>query len=50
MKKNSPTSARKRWLEKYFKSNNIHLKIINLEGHVYLLTTGCQWRMMPEYY
>ncbi|MGM9847701.1 MAG: IS5 family transposase [Muribaculaceae bacterium] len=50
MKKNLLTSAQKRWLKKYFKNNNIHLKISNLEGLVYLLKTGCQWRMLPDYY
>ena len=30
MKKNLLTSAQKKWLKKYFKSNNIHLKISNL--------------------
>ena len=50
MKKNLLTSAQKKWLKKYFKSNNIHLKISNLEGFVYLLKTGCQWRLLPEYY
>ena len=49
MKKNLLTSAQKKWLKKYFKNNNIHLKISNLEGLVYLLKTGCQWRMIPEY-
>lgn len=44
------TSAQKRWLKKYFKNNNIHLKISNLEGLAYLLKTGCQWRLLPEYY
>ena len=50
MKKNLLTSAQKKWLKKYFKSNNIHLKISNLEGLAYLLKTGCQWRLLPEYY
>ena len=50
MKKNLLTSAQKRWLKKYFKNNNIHRKISNLEGHAYLLKTGCQWRLLPEYY
>ena len=36
--------------QKYFKNNNIHLKISNLEGLAYLLKTGCQWRLLPEYY
>ena len=40
----------KRWLKKYFKNNNIHLKISSLEGLAYLLKTGCQWRLLPEYY
>ena len=26
------------------------LKISNLEGLAYLLKTGCQWRLLPEYY
>ena len=50
MKKNLLTSAQKRWLKKYFKNNNIHLKISNLEGLTYLLKTGCQCRLLPEYY
>ena len=50
MKKNLLTSAQKKWLKKYFKSNNIHLKISNLEGLAHLLKTGCQWRLLPEYY
>ena len=50
MKKNLLTSAQKRWLKKHFKNNNIHLKISNLEGLTYLLKTGCQWRLLPEYY
>ena len=50
MKKNLLTSAQKKWLKKYFKNNNIHLKISNLEGLAYLLKTGCQWRLLPEYY
>ena len=50
MKKNLLTSAQKRWLKKHFKNNNIHLKISNLEGLAYLLKTGCQWRLLPEYY
>ncbi|MGM9844059.1 MAG: IS5 family transposase, partial [Muribaculaceae bacterium] len=50
MKKNLLTSAQKLWLKKYFKNNNIHLKISNLEGLVYLLKTGCQWRLLPKYY
>ena len=41
---------KKRWLKKHFKNNNIHLKISNLEGLTYLLKTGCQWRLLPEYY
>ena len=41
---------KKRWLKKHFKNNNIHLKISNLEGLAYLLKTGCQWRLLPEYY
>ena len=36
--------------QKYFKNNNIHLKISNLEGLAHLLKTGCQWRLLPEYY
>lgn len=35
---------------KSIKNNNIHLKISNLEGLAYLLKTGCQWRLLPEYY
>ena len=50
MKKNLLTSTQKRWLKKYFKNNNIHLTISNLEGLAYLLKTGCQWRLLPEYY
>ena len=50
MKKNLLTSAQKKWLKQYFKNNNIHLKISNLEGLAYLLKTGCQWRLLPEYY
>ncbi|MGM9847862.1 MAG: transposase [Muribaculaceae bacterium] len=50
MKKNLLTSAQKRWLKKYFKNNNIHVKISNLERLVYLLKTGCQWRLLPDYY
>ena len=50
MKKNLLTSAQKKWFKKYFKNNNIHLKISNLEGLAYLLKTGCQWRLLPEYY
>ena len=50
MKKNLLTSAQKKWLKKYFKSNNIHLKISNLERLVYLLKTGCQWKLLPKYY
>lgn len=50
MKKNLLTSAQKKWLKKYFKNNNIHLKISNLEGLAYLLKIGCQWRLLPEYY
>ena len=50
MKKNLLTSAQKKWLKKYVKSNNIHLKISNLEGLAYLLKTGCQWWLLPEYY
>ena len=50
VKKNLLTSAQKLWLKKYFKNNIIHLKISNLEGLVYLLKTGCQWRLLPEYY
>lgn len=44
------TSAQKRWLKKYFKNNNIHFKISNLEELAYPLKTGCQWRLLPEYY
>ena len=40
MKKNLLTSAQKKWLKKYFKSNNIHLKISNLEGLAHLLKPG----------
>ena len=50
MKKNLLISAQKKCLKKYFKSNNIHLKISNLEGLAYLLKTGYQWRLLPEYY
>ena len=50
MKKNLLTSAQKKWLKKYFKNNNVHLIISNLEGLAYLLKTGCQWRLLPEYY
>lgn len=50
MKKYLLTSSQKQWFKKYFKDNNIHLRIINLEGLIYLLKTGCQWRMLPDYY
>ncbi len=50
MKKYLLTSSQKQWLKKYFKNNNIHLKTINLEGLIYLLKTGCRWRLLPEYY
>ena len=50
MMKNLLTSAQKKWLKKFFKSKNIHLKISNLEGLAYLLKTGCQWRLLSEYY
>ena len=50
MKKNLLTSAQKRWLKSISKTIIFILKISNLEGLAYLLKTGCQWRLLPEYY
>ena len=50
MKKNLLTSAQKRWLKSISKTIIFILKISNLEGLAYLLKTGCQWRLKPEYY
>ena len=37
-------------VQKKLRNSNICLKISNLEGIAYLLKTGCQWQLLPEYY
>lgn len=44
------TRKHKRWLKNYFKENKISLNIKSLDGILYLLRTGCQWRLIPSYY
>lgn len=40
----------KRWLRNYFTENKISLNLKSLDGILYLLRTGCQWRLIPSYY
>lgn len=40
----------KRWLREYFKQNKISLNLKALDGILYLLRTGCQWRLIPASY
>ena len=36
------------WLRRFIKENTINLNIKTFEGVLYLLKTGCQWRMIPQ--
>lgn len=40
-------AIQKRWLKRYCKNHSISLNFKSLEGIIYLLRTGCQWRLLP---
>ncbi len=42
--------TQKRWLKRYCKEHSISLNIKSLEGIIYLLRTGCQWRLLPRHF
>lgn len=51
MKKLTILSNKQRiWLRRFAKDNAINLNINTFEGVLYLLKTGCQWRMIPQKY
>lgn len=41
-------ASQKRWLVNFRKEYSISLDIKSLEGIIYLLRTGCQWRLLPR--
>ena len=43
-------SRQKRWLKNYCKQYDIRLNIKKLQGVIFLLKSGCQWRMLPSRY
>lgn len=44
------SKSQRLWLENFFKENHLKTKIEVVEGILYLLQTGCQWRLLPPCY
>lgn len=40
-------ASQKRWLKSYCLKENIKLNIRKFEGIIYILKSGCQWRLLP---
>ncbi|MCM1520499.1 MAG: IS5 family transposase [Lachnoclostridium sp.] len=43
-------SKQKRWLESYCLKAGIKLNIKKFDGIIFILKSGCQWRLLPPYY